>query len=111
MTKYHSVKVEADGRIFDSKMERDYYIFELLPKLQSGEIVKIQFQPRFLLQPAFWKKGKRYRAIEYVADFKVVYKDGHKEIIDVKGFQTAVFQLKRKLFEYKYKDLELKVVK
>lgn len=111
MTKYHSKKAEADGRVFDSKRERDYYLFEILPKLQSGEIVKIQFQPRFLLQPAFQKNGKKYRAIEYVADFEITYRDGHEEIIDVKGFETPVFRLKQKLFEYKYKNLTIKVVK
>ena len=111
MSKYHSVKAVADGRVFDSKAERDYYLLVLLPLLQSGEITAIKFQPKYELQPAFTKNGKHYRAITYVADFEVLYKDGHKEIIDVKGVETKVFRIKKKLFEYKYKNLNLKVVK
>jgi hypothetical protein len=111
MTKYHSVKAEARGHIFDSKAERDYYLLHLLPLKQSGEIKKIIFQPKYELQPGFSKNGKRYRAITYIADFEVIYADGHREIIDVKGVETKVFRIKHKLFEYKYPKLSLKIVK
>ena len=29
---------------------------------------------------------------------------------DTKGFKTDVYKLKKKLFEYKYKDLEIKEI-
>ena len=109
--KYHSVKARVGDRIFDSKAERDYYLLVLLPLLQNGEIATVKFQPRYELQPKFTKNGKHYRAITYVADFEVLYKDGSKEIIDVKGMETAVFKLKRKLFEFKYPKLSLKIVR
>jgi hypothetical protein len=38
----------------------------------------------------------------YIADFKVYLNDGSIQIIDVKGFETPDFKIKRKLFEAKY---------
>ena len=68
----------------------------------------MQLQPRFLLQESFKKNGKTFRKIEYIADF--MYEEDGKVIVeDVKGMKTDVFKLKRKLFEYKYPDLTLKL--
>lgn len=39
---------------------------------------------------------------KYLADFKVLYKDKHIEIIDVKGFRTEIYRLKKKLVEAQY---------
>ena len=47
----------------------------------------------------------------YRADFRVTYADGHKEIVDVKGFETEMFREKKRQFEYLFPDLTLKVVK
>jgi len=46
-----------------------------------------------------------------VADFVIVNNDGTTDVVDVKGFETQVFKIKKKLFEYKYPELSLKVVK
>jgi hypothetical protein len=51
------------------------------------------------------------KAITYTADFRVTYSDGHQELEDIKGFSTEIFLLKKKLFEFKYPDLTLKVIK
>jgi hypothetical protein len=59
-------------------------------------------QPRYLLQEAFEKDGKKYRRIDYVADFEIHHLDGSIEVIDCKGFETTDFKIKKKLFEYKY---------
>ena len=100
-TKYKSKKVEIDGHIFDSKIEARYY--KQLKWLQDNDqILFFRLQPRYLLQEAFRKNGKTFRKIEYIADFEVHHKDGSIEVIDVKGYQTPVFKIKRKLFEYKY---------
>jgi hypothetical protein len=40
--------------------------------------------------------------MHYVADFLVTYKDGTEKVVDVKGFETPVFKIKRILFELKY---------
>lgn len=108
--KYGNKKVEVDGHKFDSKLEAQYYN-HLKLLIAAGEVTEIELQPRFELQEGFNKNGVRHRPIHYVADFRVKYKDGKEEIVDVKGRETAVFKIKHKLFEYKYKDLELKIVK
>lgn len=35
---------------------------------------------------------------------------GKTIIVDTKGFRTEVYRLKKKIFEYKYPDLEIKEV-
>lgn len=59
------------------------------------------------MQPKFRKNGKAYQEINYIADFKIYNKDGSVEIIDIKGFETTDFRLKKKMFEYKYPELTL----
>lgn len=109
MSKYNNKKVVCDGITFDSKAERDYYLY-LLDLKQRRVVTDIQLQPSFLLQEKFRKNGKLYREITYKADFEVTYADGHVEIIDVKGMMTKDFAIKRKLFEYKYQSLRLLLV-
>lgn len=76
---------------------------------EAGEIKNLELQPRFLLQESFKKNNKTYRKIEYIADFK--YKENGQVIVeDVKGKETDVFKLKRKMFEHQYKDLSLRIL-
>lgn len=105
MSKYHSKKVTYDGIVFDSKREANRYsVLRLLEK--SKVITDLKLQPVYLLQEGFKKNGKTYRKITYKADFE--YKKGGKIIVeDVKGMKTEVYKLKKKLFEYKYPDLEI----
>lgn len=109
MSKYNNKKVVYAGITFDSKAERDYYLY-LLELKERGIVTDIQLQPSFLLQPKFRKNGKLYREITYKADFEVTYADGHVEIVDVKGMVTKDFAIKQKLFEYKYPELRLLLV-
>ena len=107
MSKYHSKKVIYDGIKFDSIKEKNRYI-ELKILERAGLIKDIELQKEFILQPSFKKNGKTYRKITYKADF--YYYDNHLKIYvveDVKGMKTEVYKLKKKLFEYIYKDLEL----
>lgn len=109
MNKYRNKKVIVDDYIFDSVQEsRRYKELKLL--LREGEISNLELQPRFLLQDSFKKNGKTFRKIEYVADFQYI-EDGKTIVEDVKGMQTDVFKLKHKIFEKKYPDLTLKIVK
>ena len=109
-SKYRNKKVTVDGIKFDSQKEAEYYC-KLKSLKQAGEIKDFGLQPRYELQPAFEKNGKKYRAITYIADFVIVNNDGTTEVVDVKGVETQVFKIKQKLFEYKYPDLTLKIVK
>ena len=98
-----------DGITFDSKMESDYYK-HLAEKLQNGEIRSFECQPVYLLQDKFKCRGKSYKAITYKADFKVVHNDGSVEVIDVKGFETTDFKIKKKMFLFKYCQTKLTLV-
>lgn len=109
MSKYGNKKVLIDGIKFDSIAEGNRYK-ELKLMQRAGIIKELELQPKFLLQESFKKNGKTYRKVEYIADFQ--YKENGKVVIeDVKGKETDIFKLKHKLFEYKYRDLELKLVK
>ena len=109
MSKYGNKKVLIDGIKFDSMAEgRRYKELKLLQR--AGIIKELELQPKFLLQESFKKNGKTYKKIEYIADFKYI-ENGKVIIEDVKGKETEVFKIKHKLFEYKYRDLELKLVK
>ncbi|AKI53134.1 DUF1064 domain-containing protein [Listeria monocytogenes] len=99
--KYNAKKVVIDDIKFDSKAEAAYYQQLKLLKM-TGEVVSFDLQPEFILQDSFVKNGKKYHAIKYRADFLVRYKDGHEELIDVKGMLTKEFRIKQKLFELRY---------
>lgn len=109
MSKYHNKKVQIDMYVFDSIAEsRRYKELALLER--AGQISELELQPKFLLQDGFKKNGKTYRAIYYIADFRYV-ENGKVIVEDVKGKETEVFKLKHKLFEYKYPEYELKIIK
>lgn len=109
MSKYGNKKVLIDGIEFDSIAEGNRYK-ELKLLQRAGIIKELELQPKFLLQESFKKNGKTYRKVEYIADFQYI-ENGKVIIEDVKGKETEVFKIKHKLFEYKYRDLELKLVK
>lgn len=107
--KYHNKEIVVNGIRFQSQKEANrYYVLLLLQK--AGYIKNLVLQPRYILQDTFKKNGKTYRKIEYIADFEYV-ENGKIIVEDVKGYETEVFKIKHKLFEYKYPELELKVVK
>lgn len=106
--KFRAKKTVIDGITFSSKKEADRYR-ELKILLLAGYIKDLELQPRFELQPSFKKNGKTIRKIEYVADFRYYDLKNDKIVIeDTKGFKTTEYKLKKKLFEYRYKDLEIK---
>jgi hypothetical protein len=108
--KYRNIKTEIDGIVFDSKKEAEYYQ-QLKYLKQAGEIRDFGVQQRYELQPKFKKNGKTYQAITYIADFVIINKDGTTEVVDIKGVETKDFKIKHKMFEYKYQDLTLKIIK
>jgi hypothetical protein len=101
MPKYNAKRTEIDGISFDSRIEGKYYEY-LKQQQQEGNIKRFELQPIFTLQEGFRKNGKYFRPILYIADFRVFMNDGTIQIIDVKGYETADFKIKRKLFESKY---------
>jgi len=109
--KYNAQAVEVDGIRFDSKLEAKRYQ-ELQLLAAAGEIHALQLQPRFELQESFRDAhGKKHRAINYVADFQYV-ENGHVIVEEVKGHETAVWRLKKKLFLYRYgRQVVLRIIK
>ncbi len=109
MSKYGNKKVQIDRYVFDSQLEgRRYRELALLER--AGEITNLELQVPFLLQESFRKNGKAYRKIEYIADF--VYEEKGQTIVeDTKGMKTDVFKIKQKLFEYKYPNLTIRIIK
>ena len=81
---------------------------ELEALQRAGEISELNRQVPFVLMPSYTiadettRQGFRtVREIRYIADFTYRLKDGTRIIEDVKGMQTDVFKLKRKLLERK----------
>lgn len=107
--KFKNKKTKIDGILFDSEMESHYYLY-LKDLKEKGIVVDFELQPIYILQEGFIRNGKKIRPITYKADFRVVYIDGHEEVIDVKGVITAEFKLKRKMLFYKYRDINFKCV-
>jgi aldehyde:ferredoxin oxidoreductase len=95
--KYRSVKAEAtiEGQrvVFDS--QRELYYWETLRFSQhGGAITLLARQQPFEL----WVNG--VHVCSYVADFTYLdLADGRMRVIDVKGFKTRSYRLKKKLFE------------
>ncbi len=107
MTKYNARKTIVDGITFASAKEASRYL-ELKYLELGGEIENLVLQPVFVLQEAFKDgKGKRHGRISYVADFAYT-ENGQDVVEDVKGMETPVYRLKRKMFIFKHPHLEFK---
>lgn len=121
---WNAKKTFVYGILFDSKAEADYYML----LLTDPDVEKVEVQPVFDVILSYTVtcyrcngsgkrtslktgrainctlcsgKGKKTKAgAKYTADFKVYYKDGRREIIDVKGGPASRdFSLRRKLLE------------
>jgi len=90
-TKYHAVLEECDGIKFQSKREAKYYR-ELQVRVHLGEV------KYFLPQVPFRLQG----GIKYVVDFMEVWSDGSIHFVDVKGFKTQTYKIKKRLVEASY---------
>ena len=102
MSKYKSTKWVVDRILFDSKKEGMYYTY-LRNLLKQGKIKDLELQKEYVLQDKFKLNGKTIRKITYKADFTYYSNlDNKLHVVDVKGFKTEIYKLKKKLFEYKY---------
>jgi hypothetical protein len=93
---------------FDSELEMRYYRDVICVGLKNGTIKDCQLQVKYELQPKFKYQGENILAINYVADFVITYKDDSIEVIDTKGLPDATAKLKKKLFHYKYPNVNYK---
>ena len=100
---------QGESYTFDSKLEQSHFT-ALTHRLKRGEIQNLTLQPEYILQEGFTlysnktKSGKtKIPTAKYVSDFSYI-KDDKKITVDVKGFKTPVYSLKRKLFLSKMKE-------
>ena len=116
--KYNNKEVEYNGILFDSKKEKDRFVF-LKEAEEQGLISNLQRQVKFELLPAIKEKYIKHLitkekecertvqlAVTYTSDF--TYFKGNEYVVeDVKASPNLAaldksFVLKEKLFRYKY---------
>ena len=101
-SKYKNIRVQYNGKWFDSKKEmRRYQQLELLQR--AGKIKNLCCQVTYNLLPTTRIGGQTQRKTTYIADF--VYWDIEKDcevIEDAKGMRTDVYKIKRKLMMVKH---------
>lgn len=109
--KYGAKKCMINDIIFDSIMEGRFYVY-LLHLKQDGQVKSFTMQTPYVLQDKYRDKftGKAVPAIKYIADFVMTMPDDIEVVIDVKGKETADFKLKKKMFGYRYRDIQFMCV-
>lgn len=105
MTKYRAIKTELDGITFDSKREAARYA-ELKMMQHHGVIDRLELQPVYEISI----NGRK--VCKYIADFRYFCRARNRWVTeDVKGVQTPVFRLKKKLIEAQYYPIKIEVIK
>ena len=112
MTKYGAKRTQANGIWFDSQAEARCYD-NLLLLQHAGKIKDLVLQPAFKLscggKPIMTPSG-RQQAV-YKADFQYFDCDkGKTVVVDVKGFDTKISQLKRAIVEAEH-GVKVEIVK
>lgn len=97
--KFKAKAVNDEGQRFASGLEWRYFKHLKILKM-SGEVLF------FLRQVPFHLPG----GVKYVVDYQVFYSDGSVQFVDVKGFETSEFVLKKKIVEDLY-PVEIEIVK
>lgn len=131
INKMNNKKITIDNIEFDSKMEAQYYVY-LKKQQKEGKIKGFVMQPSYKLLDAYiivngetipetderYKKYKNSKDKEldsrktiYTADFLITHNNGEEEIIEVKGFETPEFSLRRKMFNLRYPNKRLTLVR
>lgn len=91
MTKYGAIRTAIDGIVFDSKAEAKHYAMLKL-RIAAKEIHSLE------LQPAYPIVINGVKVCTVKLDFR--YMEGGKHVVvDVKGMDTPVSRLKRKLLK------------
>lgn len=90
--KYRAQKTSVDGITFASKSEAKRYA-TLRDQERAGLISDLTLQPRY----PYCIRGKK--VFDYIADFGYRDANGVDRVEDVKGMDTPVSRLKRKIIE------------
>lgn len=106
--KYGAKKTTVDGILFHSKREAEYY-GQLKMMKRAGKIKDFKRQVSFSLYAMCDYESKK--VCDHIVDFLVLTLDGKKEVHEVKGMETDVWKLKKKIFEANYTFIPYKVIK
>ena len=89
--KFKNIPTDVDGIKFNSKKEAAYWSGLVLAR-KSGRLLFA------LRQVPFHVSGN----VRYVVDFVEFWASGEVRFVDVKGFKTPMYNLKKKLVEAEY---------
>lgn len=98
------------GVQYDSELELKFFKEVIEVGLEDGTIIGYKRQVKYELQPKFKYNDKNILAINYIADYVLTYKDDSVIVWDVKGQADATAKLKKKLFHYRYPDIDYRWV-
>ena len=96
--KYGAIRGRYKGRSYHSQKEAEYAMW-LDSLKREGKVKKIEPQKRYDLVV------NGLLITTHIPDFLVTLADGRKKIVEVKGFGSPVWPIKRKLFEALYPEL------
>lgn len=88
--KYGNKKTVVDGITFASKKEAEYYGYLKL-RVKAKEILSFELQYKLPIEI------NGVKVCTYICDFKINHLSEEEEFIDVKGFKTPEYRLKKKL--------------
>lgn len=102
ISKYGAKRVEFNGEVFDSKFELTYWLY-LQELVKQNKIKNLQRQVKYILLPRQTDdKGKfKFHPVIYKSDFEYDDCEQTHHTVDTKGFRTADFRIKQKLFYYR----------
>jgi len=112
-SKFH-VNLSEEGKLkrtykgiqYDSELELKYFKEVVEVGLENGTIKEYQRQVKYELQPKCKYKDENILAIKYVADYVLTYADDSVIVWDVKGQADATAKLKKKMFHYRYPEID-----
>lgn len=91
--KYNDVKVQYEGRQYDSIAEKNHFASYLQVLIKSGEVVEVKHQVPFVL---YGKNGNKI--CDHIVDYVVTRRGYSPEVHEVKGDETAEWKIKHNLF-------------
>ena len=102
-SKYKNVKyIDDEGNKWDSKKEFKFY----LQLLENDKIKDIERQVEYILIPKQTNENGKFlfHPVKYKLDFKYYSEEDNKvHYVDVKGFKTPEYKIKKKLMWYIHK--------
>ena len=101
-------RTQYNGTLYHSKKEADYAALLDMLKNAADPKQRVEKWTRQVRVPLI-VEGKLIA--NWYCDFEVTFADGRIELHEVKGFDTEVWRLKRKLFEALYPYRAMKVIR